>query len=160
MELRVSSVSLCFCLSLVSTLPFLFMYVCVYANSQALDYPTKCILLFVFEGCCWVTATLPLCLGELWIAINQWHTVSQLPGWLHCHISVSGLMQSQECLADWTQVSVSFLLSYHLISLFLFSSIILPPLITQAHKPHHCSNTLHNLIKDRSNSINKVVLFI
>lgn len=49
------------------TPPFAYS-ICVCANGQAQGNPAECVLWFVFEGCCRVTATPLLCLGELWIA--------------------------------------------------------------------------------------------
>lgn len=128
MEPRVSSVSLRFCLLLLPAHLSLTVIACVcrlLARHRAIQQSV--ILWFVFKGCCWVTATLLLCLGELWISINQWHTVSQLPDWLQwltVYLLV-GTHSHKNCfLTDSTKVSLflSFLfkalLSSHLSDCF------------------------------------------
>lgn len=92
-------------------------WICVHANSQARGYPTECVLWFVFKGCCWVT-TLPPCWGELWIAINQWHTVSQLPDWLRCHIYIAKWAYTESA---WAKVSLPLLHISVLLSFFSLS---------------------------------------
>ncbi len=153
MELRVSSVSLCFCLSFrphlsLTVFVCVCVCVCVCANSQAWGYPTECILWVVFKGCCWVTAALPLRLGELWIATNQWHTVSQLPDWLQCHIAPSGLTQAhnKDCMADWTKVSLSLLLiissaCFRFLMLHSLPSLFKSKYPNQHVNTHYCANS-------------------
>lgn len=106
-ELRVSSVSLCFCLSF---LPYLCLMV-RHGVQQAVFYQ-------LFSRVVALRQQLPLCLRELWIAINQWHTcfpvarVIAVPGnaeWANT--------ESQRLFGRWKSVSV-FLLLYSLLSLF------------------------------------------